>query len=96
MTSSKLTGVYSAVVTDTEDPEAMGRVLLSFPWLSETYVSPWARVVQPGAGEMLGWQILPEPTDEVLVAFENGQLNSPYVIGACTAKTDEGRSPSAK
>ena len=30
---------------------------------------------------MLGWQILPEPTDEVLVAFENGQLNSPYVIG---------------
>ena len=45
VTSSKLTGVYSAVVTDTEDPEAMGRVLLSFPWLSETYVSPWARVV---------------------------------------------------
>ncbi|NDA11982.1 MAG: hypothetical protein EBZ15_05005, partial [Actinobacteria bacterium] len=93
VTSSKLTGVYSAIVTDTEDPEAMGRVLLSFPWLSETYVSPWARVVQPGAGEMLGWQILPEPTDEVLVAFENGQLNSPYVIGGLYSQDRRGAIP---
>ena len=96
MTSSKLTGVYSAIVTDTEDPEAMGRVLLSFPWLSETYVSPWARVVQPGAGEMLGWQILPEPTDEVLVAFENGQLNSPYVLGGLYSQDRRGAIPFAE
>ena len=77
----KLTGVYPAIVTDVEDPEGLGRVLLSFPWLAETYVSPWARVVQAGAGPMIGTQILPEPLDEVLVAFENGQLDSPYVLG---------------
>lgn len=76
-----LTGVYPAIVTDVEDPEMQGRVLLSFPWLDPTYVSPWARVVQVGAGEELGLQILPEPTDEVLVAFENGQLDTPYVLG---------------
>jgi uncharacterized protein involved in type VI secretion and phage assembly len=29
----------------------------------------------------MGMQIIPEPTDEVLVAFGNGQLDSPYVIG---------------
>jgi phage baseplate assembly protein gpV len=77
----KFYGVYPAIVTDVEDPEMLGRVLLSFPWLSENYVSPWARVVQAGAGAMLGMQILPEPTDEVLVAFENAQLDSPYVLG---------------
>ncbi|MDA2988218.1 MAG: VgrG-related protein [Actinomycetota bacterium] len=94
--TSKLTGVYSAIVTDTEDPEAMGRVLLSFPWLSESYVSPWARVVQSGAGEGLGWQIIPEPTDEVLVAFENGQLNSPYVIGGLYSQDRRGGIPFAE
>ena len=77
----RLTGVYPAVVTDVEDPEGLGRVLLSFPWLAEAYVSPWARVVQAGAGPMMGTQILPEPLDEVLVSFENGQLDSPYVLG---------------
>lgn len=79
--STKLTGVYPAIVTDVEDPEMLGRVLLSFPWLSETFVSNWARVVQQGASAEMGWQIMPEPLDEVLVCFENGQLDSPYVLG---------------
>lgn len=79
--SPRLTGVYPAIVTDVEDPEGLGRVLLSLPWLSETFVTPWARVVQAGAGPLTGAQILPEPLDEVLVAFENGQLDSPYVLG---------------
>ena len=80
-TTSKLHGVYPAIVTDSEDPEQLGRVLLSFPWLDPTFVSNWARVVQAGASEGMGMQIIPEPTDEVLVAFGNGQLDSPYVIG---------------
>lgn len=79
--TSKLHGVYPAIVTDSEDPEQMGRVLLSFPWLDPLYVSNWARVVQAGASEGMGMQIIPEPTDEVLVAFGNGQLDSPYVLG---------------
>jgi hypothetical protein len=77
----KLNGVYPAIVTDVEDPEQLSRVLLSFPWLSETFVSNWARVVQAGASIGMGMQIMPEPLDEVLVAFENGQLDSPYVLG---------------
>lgn len=79
--TSKLHGVYPAIVTDSEDPEMLGRVLLSFPWLDPTYVSNWARVVQAGAGEVMGMQIIPAPMDEVLVAFGNGQLDSPYVLG---------------
>jgi hypothetical protein len=79
--AGRLTGVYPAIVTDVEDPEQLSRVLLSFPWLDESYVSTYARVVQVGAGPGLGMQILPDPGDEVLVAFQNGQLDSPYVLG---------------
>ncbi len=94
--SFKLTGVYPAIVIDSEDPEFLGRVLLSFPWLSETFISNWARVVQAGAGEGLGMQILPEPTDEVLVAFENGQLDSPYVLGGLYSADRFGAIPAAE
>ena len=94
--SFKLNGVYPAIVTDSEDPEFLGRVLLSFPWLSETFISNWARVVQAGAGEGLGMQILPEPTDEVLVAFENGQLDSPYVLGGLYSADRLGAIPAAE
>ncbi len=94
--SFKLNGVYPAIVTDVEDPEFLGRVLLSFPWLSETFISTWARVVQAGAGEGLGMQIMPEPTDEVLVAFENGQLDSPYVLGGLYSADRLGAVPAAE
>lgn len=86
-------GVYPAIVVDVEDPEQMGRVLLSFPWLNDEYVTSWARVVQAGAGELTGWQIMPEPTDEVLVAFANGQLDTPYVLGGLYSAEREPGTP---
>ena len=33
---------------------SQGRVKLTFPWLSDDYVSDWARTVQPGAGKDRG------------------------------------------
>jgi phage protein D/phage baseplate assembly protein gpV len=68
-------------VSDAADPEKAGRVKLAFPWLSEDYVSDWARTVQPGAGNDRGWQVLPEVGDEVLVAFEQGDFRRPMVVG---------------
>ena len=58
-----------------------GRVKLTFPWLSDDYVSDWARTVQLGAGKDRGWAVLPEVGDEVLVAFEQGDFSRPYVLG---------------
>ena len=75
-------GVVVALVTDVDDPEAAGRVKLSFPWLSEDYESWWARVVQLGAGDQRGAVWLPEVNDEVLVAFEHGDTRRPYVVGS--------------
>jgi uncharacterized protein involved in type VI secretion and phage assembly len=44
-------------------------------------VSDWARVVQLGAGPKSGASFLPEVHDEVLCAFEFGDIRRPYVLG---------------
>ena len=43
--------------------------------------SDWARVVSIGGGSGGGLMFLPEVNDEVLVAFEHGDINAPYVVG---------------
>lgn len=69
------------IVTDNEDPEGWGRVKVKFPTLTEDHASNWARVVAIGAGNSRGFDCLPEINDEVLVAFEHGDIHRPYVIG---------------
>ncbi len=76
-------GVVPAVVTNIEDKEKdWYRVKLKFPWLDDKLESTWARVATIGAGPQRGIYWLPEVNDEVLVAFEHGDFNRPYVIGA--------------
>jgi phage protein D/phage baseplate assembly protein gpV len=75
------TGIAIGKVSDAADPEKAGRVKLTFPWLSEDYVSDWARTAQSGAGKDRGWQVVPEVGDEVLVAFEQGDFRRPTVVG---------------
>jgi phage protein D len=72
-------GVLVAQVSDTNDPQQQSRVRLTFPSLSDDYVSDWARTVQPGAGLDRGAMVLPEVGDEVLVALDGG--GRPYVLG---------------
>ncbi len=75
-------GVVVGIVTNNQDPDGMHRVKVRFPWLSRDDESGWARVVAAMAGAARGAYFLPEPDDEVLVAFEHGSLEHPYVIGA--------------
>ena len=74
-------GLVIAQVTSVKDPDKLGRVKLKFPWLSDSYESDWARVVQAGAGNQRGFLVLPEVDDEVLVGFEQGDVRWPYVLG---------------
>lgn len=77
-----INGVVIGIVKSLEDPENLGRVQLSFPWMNETEPeSNWARIAVPMAGTEHGIQFMPEVDDEVLVAFEQGDLRWPYVIG---------------
>lgn len=74
-------GVFPAIVTNNQDPEEMGRVKLKFPWMNDDLESHWARIASIGGGAERGIYMLPEVNDEVLVAFEHGNFNRPYVIG---------------
>jgi phage protein D/phage baseplate assembly protein gpV len=78
---ARVYGVVVALVTNNNDPEGLGRVRLKFPWLADDFESWWARVPQPGAGKDRGLLFLPEVGDEVLVAFQSGDIRLPYVIG---------------
>jgi phage protein D len=71
----RLTGVVVGVVTNNKDDE-LSRVKVKFPWLSDTEESYWVRVSQAG-----GIFSLPDINQEVLVAFEHGDIHSPYIIG---------------
>ena len=80
-TRPSVPGVVVGVVSDNDDPMVQGQVKVLFPWLSDTYVSAWAPTVQLGAGEGYGSLWLPEVGNEVLVAFDRGDVGHPYVIG---------------
>jgi len=74
-------GVVIAIVKNLHDPEGQGRIEVQFPWLSDSLRSSWAPVAAPLAGKQRGMFFMPEVDDEVLVAFEHGSFNHPYVVG---------------
>lgn len=82
-------GVAVGIVTNNQDPDKMGRVKVRFPWLSEEQESAWARIASPMAGKQRGLYCLPEVDDEVLVAFHQGCLDLPIVLGALWNGQDE-------
>ena len=69
--------VVIGIVKNNIDPEKLGRVWLSFPHLSDLNLSGWARLAVPSTGTYF----LPDIGTEVLVAFEQGDINRPYVLG---------------
>ncbi len=81
-------GLVIGVVTDNKDPDGLCRVKVKFPWLSKDHASDWARLVTPGGGPQYGLQFIPEVNDEVLVGFEQGNINYPYVLGGLWNGTD--------
>jgi uncharacterized protein involved in type VI secretion and phage assembly len=78
----RIGGVVIGIVTDNADPEGLGRVRVRFPGLSDDDIGHWARIATLMAGTGRGTFFLPEVDDEVLVAFENGDITRPYVLGA--------------
>ncbi len=75
-------GVSIGVVTNNKDPDNLGRVKFRFPWQNCRDESSWARVAVLMAGNDRGTYFLPEVGDEVLVSFDFGDRNRPYVLGA--------------
>jgi uncharacterized protein involved in type VI secretion and phage assembly len=79
--AGKVYGVVVGIVTNNQDPEQLGRVKVKYPWLSASEESHWARMATLMAGKDRGSFYLPEVDDEVLLAFEHGDVRFPYVLG---------------
>lgn len=73
-------GVAVATVVDNIDLLSEGRVQLNLPWVPGFL--PWARVATTMAGMARGTYFIPQIGDEVLVAFNQGDIREPFVIGA--------------
>ncbi|MBI5927829.1 MAG: VgrG-related protein [Chloroflexi bacterium] len=81
-------GVVTAIVTNnnmSSDSNSgqgdWGLVKVKYPWLDDGKESFWARIAGPGFGAERGIYFMPEVNDEVLIAFEHGDFNRPFIIG---------------
>lgn len=79
---SRYYGVVVGRVVNVIDPLMLGRVQVQLPFIDSADLSPWARVAVAMAGKGYGTFFIPVPGDEVLVAFEHGDTNVPYIIGS--------------
>ncbi|WP_433260225.1 VgrG-related protein [Actinosynnema sp. CS-041913] len=85
----RMPGLAIGIVTDIKEKGGQrGWVKLKFPWLDDKYVSGWVRTVQLG-GVGGGGVFSPDVNDEVLVGFEQGSLNRPYVLGGLYNGVDQ-------
>jgi uncharacterized protein involved in type VI secretion and phage assembly len=80
--SSKIHGVALGLVTNNQDPDGMGRVKVKYPWREDDQESHWARLAVLAAGKDRGTTWIPEVGDEVLLGFDKGNIEHPYVLGA--------------
>jgi hypothetical protein len=83
----QLYGVYTGVVLPFPDVPPVGAFLGRVKVQVSTVDSlgpldAWARVAVPMAGLGYGTYLIPMPGTEVLVAFENGDIGSPFIIGS--------------
>lgn len=77
-------GVHTARVVSVVDPDGQGRVRIALPWADDDGApyQAWARLATTMAGDGRGTWFVPDPDDEVLVAFGGGDPSRPFVVGA--------------
>ncbi|MBR5969444.1 MAG: hypothetical protein IK016_03760 [Lachnospiraceae bacterium] len=87
---NRIYGLLLGVVTKNYDEEMPGRVCVKILTRDEEANELlWARVVMPSSGSTWGHYFLPEVGDEVLLAFEQGNIERPYVIGCIPRDNDK-------
>lgn len=101
----KKSSAQRAIVVDNFDPDRMGRVRVKYPWqdgviklneddLNKINSTPWIRVSCQMASDGAGFLFTPIIKDEVLVDYEEGNIERPYVCGAFYNNTNKPSLPS--
>lgn len=80
MPQERIYGVVSGIITDVDNTPGYWQAKVELPSLNQD-TSAWARIAVPMGGAGRGFQFMPEIDDECLVAFEHGDVNSPYIVG---------------
>lgn len=77
-----------ATVKENNDDKGQGRVKVAFDWQKNGETTNWIRVQTPNAGvsgavpKNRGWVFVPEVGDQVMVSYEHGNPDRPYVTGS--------------
>lgn len=77
-----------ATVKENNDDKGQGRVKVAFDWQKNGKTTNWVRVQTPNAGvsgavpKNRGWVFVPEVGDQVMVSYEHGNPDRPYVTGS--------------
>ena len=94
-----------AIVVDNFDPSRLGRVRVKYPWqegiitkddddLNSSNCTPWIRISTQMASEDAGFLFSPSMNDEVMIDYEDGNVERPYVCGSLYNYTHKPSLPS--
>lgn len=76
---SRRRGVVPAFVKSVD--AGQGRVKVEYRVIDDQLESSWAPMASPMSGKSRGALFMPEKGDEVLVAFGDGEFDTPFVVG---------------
>ena len=66
-------------IRDLVRSRGLGDVYKRQPW---TDLSPWIRMSAPHSGKDKGWHFIPEIGEDVMIDFEGGDVDKPFIIGS--------------
>lgn len=89
MGDAGIPGVMLGVVVENYNKDMPGQVRVRIPVRdSDADMLKWAKVARPYSGKGWGAYFHPEKEDQVLLAFERGNMDAPFVIAAVQRDSD--------
>ncbi|MBO6133530.1 MAG: hypothetical protein J6P05_04260 [Lachnospiraceae bacterium] len=85
----RIYGVAVGIVAEDYSDKMPGRICVTIPTRDkDANKLRWAKVVPLYTGKKWGYFFIPEKNDQVLLAFENGNIEKPFVIGSIPRDSD--------